>query len=93
MAFDARCSGVGVVVGEGGGGNKEWGFPSLTVRRDQTSLRVLCIVQRDRDPLPKNKGVPPIRAAVDQQRKTWTRFDQSELRSTQQVVMVQYQLL
>jgi hypothetical protein len=35
--------GLGVEVGEGGGGSNEWSFPSLTVLRDQTSLRILLV--------------------------------------------------
>jgi hypothetical protein len=36
-------------------------------------------VQRDRGPLPMNKGSPPIKAAVDRCRKIQSRFDRSKV--------------
>jgi hypothetical protein len=37
----------------------------------------LAFIERcDRGPLPRKKGAPPIRAAVDLWRETQTRFDQ-----------------
>jgi hypothetical protein len=68
------------------------GFPSLTalrrsdLLRDQTSVRVpsLAFIERcDRGPLPRKKGMLPIRAAADLCREIRTQFDRSGLRSTQ----------